>query len=177
MAALRKTLGSADHPTAKKIINLLSTQSLKTLVEWSCDYAEDYYMPILRDKNAVDERLTAVIGAIRDWLDDKISAAGTRPFCSEALQAARDSESSGDPVVTAATRAISTACAVIHTPTNALGFAFYGAAAYAYKEAGLKADKLTYDRLASMELNRVLATLQGSALEDEEFPLQIDWNC
>ncbi len=177
MATLRKTLGSADHPTAKKIMKLLSTQSLNTIVEWACDYAEDYYMPILEEKNASDERLTAAIGAVRDWLNDKVSAAGTRSFCSEALQATRESENTADPVVAAAKRAVSTACSVIHTPSNALSFAFYGAAAYAYKEAGLEADELTYDRLASMELNRVLATLQGSALEDEEFPLQIDWNC
>ena len=177
MAELKKTLGSAEHPTAKKIKALLSTQGLNTIVEWACDYADDYYMPILKERNAEDETLTAAIKAVREWLEGALTDEGTHPFCNEALHSARESEKDADPVITAAKRAVSTACSVIHNPSNALSFAFYGAAAYAYKEAGIEADELIYDKLASMELNRVLATLQGSALEDETNPYQIDWNC
>ena len=76
-----------------------------------------------------------------------------------------------------AARALSVACAVIQTPTNALGFSFYSAAASAYHQAGLTETAQTYDRLADAEFENILASLQAAAVPDEPNPVKIDWNC
>ena len=77
----------------------------------------------------------------------------------------------------AAARAIATACAAIRTPTSALGFVFYGAAAAAYRQAGMDASKEVYDALADAELEALLFALQETAVADEPCPVPLDWNC
>ena len=66
---------------------------------------------------------------------------------------------------------------MIQTPTNALGFAFYGAAAAAYDEAGLSGDSAEYERLADMEFDRIIASLRHAAVDDEPNPVKVRWNC
>lgn len=58
------------------------------------------------------------------------------------------------------TRAIVTACGVLQTPTNALGFCFYGAAAAAYHELGLERSAADYDSRARVEFERLLQALE-----------------
>ena len=54
--------------------------------------------------------------------------------------------------------------AEVHIPqTNALGFAFYGAAAWAYHTAGTEAAREEHDRLAQEELERILTSLRRAA--------------
>ena len=77
----------------------------------------------------------------------------------------------------AAARAIAVACAVAQTPTNALGFLFYGAAAAAYDQLGLAQKQDSYDQAATQELAEALQSLQECAAEHEENPAKIDWNC
>ena len=65
----------------------------------------------------------------------------------------------------------------MQTPTNALGFTFYGAAAAAYDQAGTEESPEIYDALAEKELAAILASLQSAAVENEPNPVKVDWNC
>ena len=76
----------------------------------------------------------------------------------------------------AAARATATACAVIQTPTNALGYLFYGAAAAAYSKAGTE-DASRWDDLARAELEQALEELRAVSVPDEPNPAKINWNC
>ena len=92
----------------------------------------------------------------------------------EARQAAQEET---EPVRQAAARAIAAACAAVRTPTSALGFVFYGAAAAAYHQAGLNASQEVYGALADAELAALYGALQGMAAADEPHPVRLDWNC
>lgn len=107
-------------------------------------------------------------------LAGQLSLKELKPLLKEASNAARTEE---DPIAQAAARALSVTCLVIQTPTNALGFSFYSAAANAYHQAGLTETSQTYDRLADAEFDRILASLQAAAVPDEPNPVKIDWNC
>lgn len=69
------------------------------------------------------------------------------------------------------------ACAAVSTPTNALGFLFYGAAAIAYSKEGLTQSAEVYDAAASLELNRAYESLKDAAVPDEQHPAKIKWYC
>ena len=77
----------------------------------------------------------------------------------------------------AAARAVATACASVQTPTSALGFLFYTAAAAAYNEKGLNADASTYDALAEREFQAALQSLRAAAVPDEPHPARLNWGC
>ena len=165
MAKLRKMLGDPTGPRAKALMALIDTQSASTLGRWAAAYAEERYLPILsrrRSGQPVDDRFATAIKQAIACADGNATLKDTKP----ALRAAQ-----------AAARAISTACGVIQTPTNALGFAFYGAAAAAYDEAGLSADSAEYERLADMEFDRIIASLRHAAVENEPHPVKVRWNC
>lgn len=70
-----------------------------------------------------------------------------------------------------------TACAVITTPTNSLGFLLYLAAARAYAQAGLEQKQEVYDAPAQRERARALVSLRAASAENEPTPAKIDWNC
>ena len=70
-----------------------------------------------------------------------------------------------------------TACGVIQTPTNALGFVFYGAAAAAYDALGLSAAAADYDTFAAAEFEALAASLRAVSVPDEVRPAKINWNC
>ena len=65
-----------------------------------------------------------------------------------------------EPAAQAAARAIVTACGVLQTPANALGFCFYGAAAAAYHELGLERSAADDDSRARVEFERLLQALE-----------------
>lgn len=46
-----------------------------------------------------------------------------------------------------------------------------------YHLVGLSEDVKTYDELASIELEKMLKSLQSVAVENEEHPVKINWNC
>lgn len=64
----------------------------------------------------------------------------------------------------------------IQTPTNALGYLFYGAAAAAYSKAGTE-DSSRWDDLAREELEQALEELRAASVPDEPNPAKINWNC
>ena len=169
MPKLRKMLGDARHPTVLSLMRLMETQSHETLVRWATACVRERYLPL-----AEDARLFAALAAAEGWLKGELSLKAAQAPLREARQAAG---AEADPVRQAAARAIATACAAIRTPTSALGFVFYGAAAAAYRQAGLDASKDVYDALADAELEALLFALQETAVADEPCPVPPDWSC
>ncbi len=172
--ALRKMLGSAEHPEIIRLMRLIETQSKTTLTRFAADYVAERYLPIVEVILPEDPRLHAAVEAVRAHLDGAPLSA-VKAAVKEARAAAQTLGK--EPVAQAAARAISTACAVAATPTNALGFAFYGAAAHAYHTAGIKADSTVHDELATQELARIRASLEAVCVADEPNPVKVDWGC
>ena len=164
--ALRKMLGSADHPQIIRMMRLIETQSKATLAAFTAAYVEKHYLPIARD-----EKLAAVLAAVRAYLRGELPLKDLKPLLKEARTIAQGEK---EPACQAAKRAIATAAATIVTPTNALGFAFYGAAAYAYHQT---LDVARHDELATEELTSIADALEASAIPDEPNPVQVDWGC
>lgn len=171
--ALRKMLGSAEHPAILRLMRLMETQSKATLTRFACEYASAHYLSIVHELLPEEERLDAAVEAVHAYLDGA-------PLVSvkAAVKAARAAaQETKDPIAQAAARALSTACAVAATPSCALGFSFYGAAAYAYHGAGVKAPASAHDALATEELERICAALEQVCVPDEANPVKVDWGC
>ena len=173
MAKLRKMLGSVEDASVVGLMALIETQSKGTLAGWAAEYAAERYLPLFGQEGP-DARITDALAAVRSALRGDTPLKEVRPLLAAARKAAQEET---DPIRQAAARAVSTACGTLTTPTNALGFAFYGAAAYAYASAGTDAAREVHDRLAQEELERILSSLQRSAVPDEADPVRIDWNC
>jgi hypothetical protein len=174
MAKLRKMLGQADDPLIIQLMGLIETQSKTTLAQWALESVRRY-LPIYEKAYPDDFRLEALMREAEAHLTGTLSLKELK----SQLRAGREIPKSAEnaPAAQAAARAIITACAVIQTPTNALGFVFYGAAAVAYDAAGLSADSETYDRLATAEFQALRDALQAISVPDEENPVRIDWHC
>lgn len=175
MAKLRKMLGHVDEPAVEGLMRLIETQSKETLGRWAARYVRENYLPVFEKYGGSDHRLEKGLEAADQCANGTLTVKEAKVYWKEAGQAAR--ELSEDPVIQAAARAISTACAVMQTPGNALGFAFYGAAVSAYSKSGLKETEEVYDRLATEELERILESLKAAAVEGEEKPVKVKWNC
>ena len=169
MAKLRKTLGGIDWPVCEALMRQIETQSTVTLSRWAVDHAAREYLPLCGETPA----LTAAVEGCRKHLTGPLSLKELKPLLREASAAARDTEGA---VEQAAARATATACAVIQTPTNALGYLFYGAAAAAYSKAGTE-DASRWDNLARAELEQALEELRAVSVPDEPNPAKINWNC
>lgn len=169
MPKLRKMLGSVQHSAVIALMRLIETQSLDTLARWALDQAEARYLTLCPAEAA----LTRAVCAARACL----SGAAKSTLAAPLKAATALVRSLTDPVAQASARAVVTACGVFRTPTNALGYVFYGAAAFAYSQAGLEASPAVYDALADQELQRLLSSLEAIAVADEEHPVKIDWNC
>ena len=164
--ALRKMLGSVDHPQIIRLMRLIETQSKTTLAAFAADSAAAHYLPI-----AQEEALSDVVQAVRVHLKGELPLKALKPHLREARAIAQGEK---EPARQAAKRAIATAAATIITPTNALGFAFYGAAAFAYHRT---LDASCHDALANEELTRIADALAAAAIPDEPNPVQVDWGC
>ena len=81
------------------------------------------------------------------------------------------------PSEQAAVRAISSSLSSISAPTSALGMCFYAAAALAYDRVGTEETDAVYEQIAAEECQKMYQRLQEIAVEDEENPAKIDWNC
>lgn len=174
MPKLRKMLGDISHPTVVALMRLIETQSKATLAHWTTDEAELLYLPIYERRLNASPIPRQVIAACRAHLDGALPLAALKPLLKQARTLAA---AEADPTAQAAARAIATGCATITTPTNALGYLFYGAAAVAYDRAGLSESAETYDALAVEALDRALKRLQAVAIPDELNPAKINWNC
>lgn len=171
MTKLRKMLGSVEDPAVRALMALIETQSRTTLTRWAVSCAAERYLPLTEGK---DGRLPAAVEAVRANLRGELTLKEAKALLAEARKAAQEET---DPIRQAAARAVSTACGTLTTPTNALGFAFYGAAAWAYHTAGTEAPREGHDRFAREELGRVLDSLREAAVPDEADPVKVSWNC
>lgn len=173
MAKLRKMLGDINSPECIALMRAIETQSKATLAKWAVDRAKTRYLPVYVAEGG-SPRAAECIAACEAHLAGEMPLKEVKPYLRELTQIAREAE---QPVLQAAARAISTGCATIQTPTNALGYLFYGAAAVAYHQAGLEADADAYDDLAAKELQDALESLQLVSIESEPNPAKINWNC
>lgn len=166
MANLRKMLGKADDVEIVTLMRQIETQSKTTLARWAADCAKNWYLPITQAADPTDLCLSQLLDTVRACLEGK----ATQKQLKEQLREGRG-------LAQAAARAIVTACGVLQTPTNALGFCFYGAAAATYHELGLERSAADYGRCARVELQRLSQALEQVMVPDEADPVQVDWNC
>ena len=175
MPRLRKMLGDVNFPGCIALMRQIETQSARTLAAWAVRDAASRCLPLYEAAFPGDDRLRSAVSACEACLHGDIKLAQIKPLLREAAQVARELE--GHSVAQAAARAVSTACATIATPTNALGFVFYSAAACAYSELGLCARQTEYDAYAEREFDRALHSLNRVSVPEETSPARITWNC
>lgn len=175
MPKLRKMLGDVNSAECISLMKLIETQSKSTLAAWAVGYVKENYLGIYEAAYPEDHRLRDAVSACEECLTGAKKLSEIKPVLKEAAQSARDA--ADHPVGQAAARAVSTACGILQTPTNALGFIFYGAAASAYSQAGLDEKREVYDRLAENEFKKVYASLKKAAVTDEPNPVKVKWNC
>lgn len=173
MAKLRKMMGEIDDSAIIELMALIQTQSKETLSKWTYEYVKENYLPLYSEITN-DDTLADLMGVCAQYLAEEIKISEVKPAIKEARAIAQKCQI---PVAQAFARAISTAMATITTPTNALGFSFYGACGMAYYQVGLDQDKDTYDQLASQELVQILESLKKAAISNEAHPVNIKWNC
>lgn len=171
---LRKMLGSIEDPSIIELMKLIETQSKQTLAAWTAAYVKEHFLFLYEAAYPEDSRPHNAISAVEEHLKGNLTLKELNPIVKDAMQAARDAD---NPTAQAAARAISTACGTIKTPTNALGFAFYSAAAAAYHQAGLSEVPEVYDALAAKELAAILESLKAAAVTDEPNPVKVKWGC
>ena len=170
MAKLRKTLGSPTEPTVISLMESMEGKSKETLTTWAMAYVTEKYLPLVAEVPLFAELLEKT----KDCMTGNLPLKDWKALLAEARKA---SAAEKEPVREAAARAIVTACGTWQTPTNALGFCFYGAAAMAYHQAGTAETKETYDILATKELEQILASLMQVKTAPNEQAAKLQWNC
>lgn len=170
MAKLRKTLGSPTEPAVLSLMEGMEGKSKEALTTWAMAYVTEKYLPLVAEVPLFSELLEKT----KDCMVSSLPLKDWKALLAEARKA---SAAEKEPVREAAARAIVTACGTWQTPTNALGFCFYGAAAMAYHQAGTAETKETYDMLATKELEQILATLRQVKTAPEEQAAKLQWNC
>ena len=175
MAKLRKMLGRADDPQIVTLMGLIETQSPSTLAAWAADWVQKRYLPVYRARFPEDTRLEELLDAVRATLAGRLTRAQLRATLRQARTVPLEAE--GEAAAQAAARAVVTACSVLQSPTSALGFVFYGAAAAAYSAAGTSAAPTEYDALASAEFDSLVQSLRQVMVPNEPNPAKISWNC
>lgn len=174
MTKLRKMLGSPDQPEVVSLMSLIQTQSVKTLSRWALQCAERY-LPVYEKAFPDDTRLRALCDAVQAYWSGTLPLAALKVQLRQGREIAQQADQA--PAAQAAARAIATACAVVQTPTNALGFTFYAAAAAAYDTEGLNAPAEVYDTRAAAELRLLMSALQQMAVPDEPNRAKLSWHC
>ncbi|WP_337504128.1 putative immunity protein [Anaerotignum lactatifermentans] len=170
MAKLRKTLGSPTEPAVVALMEGMEGKSKETLTTWAMAYVTEKYLPLVAETPLFSELLEKT----KDCMTGNLPLKDWKALLAEARKA---SAAEKEPVREAAARAIVTACGTWQTPTNALGFCFYGAAAMAYHQAGTAETKETYDMLATKELEQILASLMQVKTAPNEQAAKLQWNC
>lgn len=170
MAKLRKTLGSPTEPAMVALMESMEGKSKEALTTWAMAYVTEKYLPLVAEVPLFSELLEKT----KDCMTGNLPLKDWKALLAEARKA---SAAEKEPVREAAARAIVTACGTWQTPTNALGFCFYGAAAMAYHQAGTAETKETYDMLATKELEQILASLMQVKTAPNEQAAKLQWNC
>ena len=170
MAKLRKTLESPTEPAVVALMEGMEGKSKEALTTWAMAHVTEKYMPLVAEVPLFSELLEKT----KDCMTGNLPLKDWKALLAETRKA---SAAEKEPVREAAARAIVTACGTWQTPTNALGFCFYGAAAMAYHQAGTAETKETYDMLATKELEQILASLKQVKTAPDEQAAKLQWNC
>ncbi|MGI5958530.1 MAG: putative immunity protein [Massiliimalia sp.] len=173
MAKLRKMLGNPQDEEVIALMRQIETQSLETLARWALSYAQEMLLPIYEEMTQ-DLRFRPILVAVEQVLSGERKLGEIKPQLREAREKAKLTQ---DPIAQAAARGIATACAVLQTPTNSLGFCFYGAAAVIYHREGIQLSPDQYDQLAKKEFTAILDSLKKKSLAQESNPVKVNWNC
>ena len=175
MAKLRKMLGDVNAPVTVALMQLIETQSGTTLAGWALSFVEENVLPIYAKAYPDDITVRQAIDAAKGYVAGEVTLKDVKAQIKIVNQIARDTADT--PVAQAAVRAIATACAVTYSPTGALGYTFYAAAAIVYDKVGVQEKPAVYDELAAKEFDNLLASLQAVAVADEPNPVKVNWNC
>ena len=175
MPKLRKMLGDAGSKECLAMMRLIDTQNEKTLAAWAVGYAKTHYLPVYEAERYDDPRLRNAVAACEEYLKGSMKLKDTKAALKEAGQIAAGL--ADYPAVQAAARAVSTACSTVHSPSGALGFLFYGAAASAYSREGTGLGAAAYEKLAAEEFKKAFDSLKAASVADEQNPVKIRWYC
>lgn len=173
--AYRKMLSDIDAPCLNELMDLISTQSKTTIVNWCLNYAEKYVLPIYEKNVTNDIRPRKAIDSARLWLEGKIKLPTVKADVLECHAAAREAED--NPAAQAAARTIGQVAASIHAPTHSLGLALYGALAIAYDVLGADKPWAELERYAYHEVDKMIEALKAVAVKDEPNKAKINWRC
>jgi hypothetical protein len=168
-------LNNWDAPYLQSLVRLVETQSKTTLANWCLDYAERHLLPIYGKDFPGDTRPEASLQAAREWLEGKTKLPAAKPLILACHAAAREAE--GSPAAQAAARAIGQCASTIHSARHCIALPLYGALAIAYDRAGTDEKWEVYESLAAEECAKMEAALRLVAVENEENPAKINWNC
>ena len=174
MPKLRKMLGDVNAKECLDLMQLIETQSVRTLATWAVGYAKNNYLWIYEDAAAGDLKPREAVTACEEYLKGHKELKDIKPVIKEAAKLGREVK---DPAAQAVARAVATACAAVQTPTSTLGFLFYGAAALAYKTEGLDKSAVFYEGFACAEFKKALDSLRLVSVPGEKNPAKIRWNC
>ena len=172
MAKLRKMLGSPDSPYIISLMRLIETQSKHTISCWAVSYAQQVMLPIYEKSALKSECVRSALETAQAYL---VKLTEVKAAAKEVMAQAKQPGLS--PSEQAAVRAISSSLSSISTPTSALGMCFYAAAALAYDRVGTEETDSVYEQIAAEECQKMYQRLQEIAVEHEENPAKIDWNC
>jgi hypothetical protein len=175
MPKTRKMLSDWNAPYIQSLVKLIETQSKLTLALWAIDYSEKVILPLWLKYYPTDLRPLNALKGAREWLSGTIKLPQAKLLILESHAAAR--ESVNNPVAQAAARAIGQSASTIHSASHCIGLALYGALAVAYDTLGIKAPWEQLEQSASEECERMLDALCAVAVEQESFPVRINWKC
>lgn len=171
---MRKMLGEISWPVTGKIMDQITTQSRETLALWAEEYSRTNYLPVYEKYHPGSDLAAGLLDSNARCRSGEIPLKEHKAKVNEVRKMIGKET---DIIATASLRAVSTACAVMSTPTNSLGFLFYGCAAKAYDLLGLKASPEAYDEAAQNEMEAAYASLLAYSVKDEKKPVKISWNC
>lgn len=175
----RKMLGKLDDPAVVHLQETIPTQTVPVLFAWATACAAERCLPLWHARRPDDGRADALVGAAKAYAAGTCTKAQLKEEIRTMRDAARelDGTTGEAAVAVACARALSTAAAVATTPTNALGFVFYLAAAVAYDELGTAADAVALDAAASRAIADAARELDRVAVADEPYPSNVDFSC
>jgi len=173
---LRKLLGDVNAQSTVTLRELIDSQSKDTIRKWCLDYAANNILPIFEKHCPSDGRPRNAVNAARAYIDGKVKFPTVKNIIlNECHAAARELDAK--PAAQAAARAVGQGSAVVHTLTHSLGLFFYAAAAVAYDRIGFDATEEEYTEIAEEVCLNYTNALRIMAVDDEQNPVNLKWNC
>ncbi len=178
--ALRKMLGDVQSAAVRALMAQIETQSHVTLTQWAITTVARELLPLLAETEQQDlfcDTITAVHAHLCHTANGTADKTALTQVKAQLKTARENAAAIKDPMQQAAARAVAAACAVVTTPTNALGFTFYFCAAKAYAALGTDKSAADYDTYADEMMQHLHASLCAVSVENETKPVRVNWNC